>query len=326
MADPDIQMPDGSTSEGWLFTLQAAMAVDVDLMKVSSMRAIETLSPGSPWRPTALSLLGCAELWRGDLEASEAHLMKAAEVGASLGANAAAATALAAWAELELRHENWTRAQALVNEALATVEKHHLTSYVTSAFTFAVAGFCAIRKGERATASKFLELAQSALPETGLGLGLLGTQSRLVLVRIHLAMGEAGTAAAALKEIERLVPVGASQGTLATEVEGLASQLSSLDDEVSASLRITPAEMRLLPLLTTAYPLREIANQMHLSVHTVKSQAASIYRKLGVASRAHAVERAIALGLVPGEPQLGAHYSSELVEPDRNRPRPPSAR
>ncbi len=322
----DTQMPDGSTCEGWLFTLRAAMAADVDLMKASAIRAIETLSHNSPWRPTALSLLGCAELWMGELEASEVQLRKAAEIGTSLGGNAAAATALAAMAELEIRRDNSSRAQTLVTESLATVERHHLTSYITSSLTFAIAGYCAVRTGDRATASTYLERAQLALPETGVGLGLLGTQSRLALIRIHLALGEAGTAAAALKEVEHFVPAGAHLGTLRTELEELASQLASLGDEVPANLRISPAEMKLLPLLTTAYPLREIASQMYLSVHTVKTQAASIYRKLGVASRAQAVERALALGLVSTEPQLGAHYSSALAAPGRNRPTAPSAR
>jgi LuxR family maltose regulon positive regulatory protein len=325
MAPLDAPMPDGCPCEGWLCTLRAALAVDVDVMKANSVRAVEKLSFTSPWRPTALSILGCAELWRGELEASEAHLTQAAEIGLSLGANAAAATALAARAELEIRRENWTRAQSLVNESVATVRRFQLASYVTSSLTFAIAGYCAARRGERAAATKYVELTQVALPETGMGPGLLGLQSRLSLVRIHLAMGEAGTAAATLKEIERLAQGGQNLGALTTEIGELASRLSSLDDEVPTNLRITPAEMRLLPLLASAYSLREIADQMYLSPHTVKSHAASIYRKLGVSSRAHAVERASELGLVSVHPRFSNYSLPEPRARDRSRARPATA-
>jgi LuxR family maltose regulon positive regulatory protein len=43
----------------------------------------------------------------------------------------------------------------------------------------------------------------------------------------------------------------------------------------------------------------EVAAELFLSRHTVKSEAISIYRKLGVTSRAQAVARARELGLLP---------------------------
>jgi LuxR family maltose regulon positive regulatory protein len=41
-----------------------------------------------------------------------------------------------------------------------------------------------------------------------------------------------------------------------------------------------------------------MGQHLHLSPHTVKSQAMSIYRKLGVSSRSHAIQRARTLGLL----------------------------
>jgi LuxR family maltose regulon positive regulatory protein len=37
-----------------------------------------------------------------------------------------------------------------------------------------------------------------------------------------------------------------------------------------------------------------------VSVHTVKAQVTSIYRKLGVSSRTQAIDRGRAVGLLPG--------------------------
>ena len=53
-------------------------------------------------------------------------------------------------------------------------------------------------------------------------------------------------------------------------------------------------------MLSTHLPAPEIAAAMYLSVHTIKTQARSIYRKLGVASRSQAVTRAGELGLLKG--------------------------
>ena len=61
---------------------------------------------------------------------------------------------------------------------------------------------------------------------------------------------------------------------------------------------MTAAELRVLPLLTTHLSFAEIGAEMFLSPHTVKSQATSLYRKLGASSRSQAVVRSRELGLL----------------------------
>ena len=56
----------------------------------------------------------------------------------------------------------------------------------------------------------------------------------------------------------------------------------------------------LLPLLSTHLSFPQIAQEMCLSRHTIKSEANSIYRKLGVSSRSQAVSRSLELGLLGG--------------------------
>jgi LuxR family maltose regulon positive regulatory protein len=56
----------------------------------------------------------------------------------------------------------------------------------------------------------------------------------------------------------------------------------------------------LLPLLSTHLSFPQIAGEMFLSRHTIKSQAMSIYRKLGAPSRSQAVARSRELGLLEG--------------------------
>jgi len=53
-------------------------------------------------------------------------------------------------------------------------------------------------------------------------------------------------------------------------------------------------------MLATHQSIPEIAGEMFLSRHTIKSQAVSIYRKLGATSRSQAVTRSRELGLLEG--------------------------
>ena len=61
---------------------------------------------------------------------------------------------------------------------------------------------------------------------------------------------------------------------------------------------LTAAELRLLPYLATHFSLQRIADELVVGRETTKSQATSIYRKLGVKSRAEAVSEARRVGLL----------------------------
>ena len=69
---------------------------------------------------------------------------------------------------------------------------------------------------------------------------------------------------------------------------------------IAGASALTAAELRLLPLLATHLSFPEIAAEMFLSPNTVKSQAYSLYRKLGASSRSQAVSRSRDLALLEG--------------------------
>ncbi|MEV6752816.1 LuxR C-terminal-related transcriptional regulator [Streptomyces sp. NPDC051214] len=62
--------------------------------------------------------------------------------------------------------------------------------------------------------------------------------------------------------------------------------------------RLTQRELVVLSRLQQEVPLRQIADGLYVSVNTVKSHVRSVYRKLGVCSRAEAVRSARTLGLL----------------------------
>ena len=70
------------------------------------------------------------------------------------------------------------------------------------------------------------------------------------------------------------------------------------DSSAPGASALTGAELRLLPLLSTHLSFPEIAGEFFLSPNTIKSQAMSIYQKLGASSRSQAVARSRELGLL----------------------------
>ncbi len=61
---------------------------------------------------------------------------------------------------------------------------------------------------------------------------------------------------------------------------------------------LTRAELRLLPLLQTYLTIKEIGERLGVSPNTAKTQALSIYGKLGASTRSEAVEEAVTRGLL----------------------------
>src|SRR6266550_1714906 len=76
------------------------------------------------------------------------------------------------------------------------------------------------------------------------------------------------------------------------------SELGSWDRARADTGELSLAERRVLRLLMTRLTQREIANELYVSLNTVKTHARVIYRKLGVGSRTAAVAVARELNLV----------------------------
>jgi Bacterial regulatory proteins, luxR family len=59
-----------------------------------------------------------------------------------------------------------------------------------------------------------------------------------------------------------------------------------------------PVAVGRVPLLQTHLTFREIGDRLYVSRHTVKTQAISVYRKLGVSSRSELITGMRELGLL----------------------------
>ena len=89
---------------------------------------------------------------------------------------------------------------------------------------------------------------------------------------------------------------------VAAALQVRAIQLAAASPGRGLAAPLTAAELRILKLLPTSTYL-QIAATLYISRNTVKVHLRSVYQKLGVASRAQAIERAVDLRLLCGEHQ-----------------------
>ena len=136
----------------------------------------------------------------------------------------------------------------------------------------------------------------------------------VILVTMHenpeylLEALKAGAAGYVLKDISQRELIASVQSVLRGESilnkEFVIRLLGHLADRTPGQLvpllgRLSPREREVLQLLTQGQTNREIAQQLIVSVSTVKIHVEHILAKLGVSDRTQAAVRAIELGLLP---------------------------
>jgi LuxR family maltose regulon positive regulatory protein len=125
----------------------------------------------------------------------------------------------------------------------------------------------------------------------------LAVQTLLELGRACLALDDTAGVRVALRQARDVLRRRPDLGILPSQVDELWSKIDASRGGLAGVSSLTPAELRLVPLLSTHLSFREIGERLHVSQHTVKTQAMSVYRKLDVSSRGQAVQRAQQLGL-----------------------------
>lgn len=80
----------------------------------------------------------------------------------------------------------------------------------------------------------------------------------------------------------------------------LRADLSDFDfEEIPVDQDFTQRELAVLALAANGLTNPQIARDLSFSVSTVRNELSSIYRKLGVSTRAEATAQAMKLGLIP---------------------------
>ena len=118
--------------------------------------------------------------------------------------------------------------------------------------------------------------------------------TQVVLGEVAVERGDVATAQTHATAAAALLERYPDAGILRRRVE----RLRLVVEHARVAEPLTPAEHRVLELLPTYLSASEMAERLFVSQNTVKSHLRSIYRKLGVASRADAVLRARESGLL----------------------------
>jgi LuxR family maltose regulon positive regulatory protein len=194
---------------------------------------------------------------------------------------------------------DWGWAEVLAERAGAMLRQAGIEESYATPLLCAAQARVALHRGDVPAARQQLVSAQRLRPLLTYALPHFAVQARIELARVHLALADVEGARTLMREVDELLARRPGLGTLVTEATALRARLAEVrGSDIAGASTLTAAELRLLPMLSTHLSFPEIATEMFLSRTTIKSEAMSIYRKLGVSSRSQAVSRSRELGLL----------------------------
>jgi len=298
-APPTGRLPDGSTMDSSLAYLRAILCRNgIAEMRRDAQLGWDGLSPLSPYRATMLHTEGVAYLLEGDPDRADPILAHAFDAATHVGAMPLAAVVLAERCIVAVSRDDWPAAEALADRALSMLQDGQFDDYWTSALVYAWAARTALHRGEVAEAREYAIRAARLRPLLTYALPVVSVQALLELARVYIAFTDREGARAVLRQAHDVLQQRPDLGALPDEADELRVTVDTMRGVTMGASSLTTAELRILPLLATHLSFREIGGRLYVSRHTVKSQALSVYRKLGVSSRSEAIERAHRLGVL----------------------------
>ena len=295
-------LPGGPASVGAAIDLLDAIigAGGAAQMARDAARAYESDADDSPWRSLCCFLMGVGAHLLGEQRRAQAALREGADRAGSM------------FPSVQMVCQSWLAVMRLLDGDRAGAELHvaraqqqvsaaRLDDYSSTGLLDSVLALLAARDRDEETSRSHVRHARLMLAHNSEILPPFALMSRILLARAAVQTRDADTARMLLAEAAELqarIPdspvLDEEYGRCRAAVDGASP--STLRDAAS----LTTAELRVLSHLPTHLSFREIGERLHLSRFTIKSQAMSVYRKLGVTSRSEAVARARALGLLDG--------------------------
>ncbi len=294
--------PEDPAAESWAALLRALLCQHgVKQMRADADEAARGFAATGVPEPAAALMQGVSRVLSGDPDRGDTFLAAAASVAEVTGAPDIAAVALCERALVAVARGQWAWAEALAGRARTVVGRAGIDEYYATPLVCAVHARTALHRGDIAASRRELVNAQRLRSLLTCALPHFAVQARIELAEIHLALGDPAGARTLMREIDELLGCRPDLGNLTSEAGAFRARLSQEHDPgVPGASALSAAELRLLPMLASHLSFPEIAAELFLSRHTVKSEAVSIYRKLGVSSRTQAVMRCRELGLLPG--------------------------
>ena len=287
-------LPDGfSSAEASLTMLRACCPWgDVGAQLESGRRAAELEGPGSAWRPVACWAVGMGLYYRGEPGEADRWFAESAALAPASAQWPAGASSLA-YRSLIAGELGRAGEQRMLAKGAAELVREHGTEKAAGAVPLALGVSLAARGRPK-----------EALPLIECGAGFLrsrGQPAEVAMALLHhgpvlRAVGERERSRAAITEARAVIGSCPDPGILTRQLK--ACEPSPRPGTRSADEKLTQRERRVLQLLTSDLSERGIGQELYVSHNTVHSHVRSIYRKLGVSSRAHALQRTRELRLL----------------------------
>jgi LuxR family maltose regulon positive regulatory protein len=297
-------------AERWLEAASGSSSAEISVLRALLCRrgakqmladaqaALDKLPDTSSWRPDALLAKGSALVLLGDRDRADEALASAAECATAANAAEAHVVAVGQRALMASDLGDHGLADKLSTDLHELVVSSRVEGYQARAVEHVTHARMQLRHGRWNDARTSLGEAQELLPFLTTALAWLAIQVRLELAWGFFTLRDVDVATQLVDEVDGMLRQARGLATLAARADELRKELSALPEAGGAfGASLTPAELRLLPLLATHLSFREIAEQLYVSRNTIKTQAISVYRKLGVASRSEAIAEAQRLGL-----------------------------
>jgi LuxR family maltose regulon positive regulatory protein len=298
----DPARPDDPSVEAWAALMRALLCRHgVEQMRADADEAVRRFAAESFVTPTPALQQGIARILCGDLDGGDTCLEDAVRVGEQIGSPEHIAVGLCERSLVAMARSQWDRAEVLADQACSVSRRAGIEESYATPLISAVRARTAMHRADLHAVHQELPSAQRLRHLLTYALPQFAVQARLELARVHLALADTAGARTLMREVDDLLRRRPGLGTLVGEARVLRAQLSrDRGSGVPGASALTAAELRLLPLLSTHLSFPQIAEEMSLSRHTIKSQVMSIYRKLGTPSRSQAVARSRELGLLEG--------------------------
>ncbi len=298
----DAARPGDPSTEAWGALLRAFLCRrGAEQMRADADEAVRRFAAGSFVTPAPAILQGIARVLCGDLDGGDASLEDGASVGEEAGAHEDVALALCERSLVSMARGDWGRAGVPADQAGAVLRRAGIEESYATPLVCAVQARVAMHRGDVPAARRELVSAQRLRHLLTYALPYFAVQARIELIRVYIALADLAGARTLMREVDELLRRRPGLGTLAGEARALRARLAEEHGSgAPGASALTGAELRLLPLLSTHLSFPEIAGELFLSRNTIKSQAISIYHKLGASSRSQAVVRSRELGLLEG--------------------------
>ena len=275
-----------------LYEIHRYMNGDVTGAVEAGLRSVER--GDTPWRPVGCPVLGIALFWSGRPGDATVELEHAVRLADSSGNHLAVIHASAGLAAIHAEAGDLRQGDELAARALALAEERSLDRHWATAMARVVRGRALEDRGRAGEAGEEIgraaELARRGVAAVEIAYSLLW-QAQLA--------GASGTAAGLVAEARGVVEGCPDPGILSAMLVQAERRLRPAAREpASAGKELTARELDVLRLMAGELSQRAIGEALYLSLNTIKTHTRLIYRKLGVCTRAEAVERGRELGLL----------------------------